>query len=78
SYDEQQVRAFLEDLDRALNDMETVLENQISRGGTMITNAYTEYKKIVGKLRGRMTYLTEIEAVHHLAEAPKKELVGKR
>ncbi|MBU1092482.1 DNA recombination protein RmuC, partial [Patescibacteria group bacterium] len=47
SYDEQQVRAFLEDLDRALNDMETVLENQISRGGTMITNAYTEYKKIV-------------------------------
>lgn len=83
SYDEQQVRAFLEDLDRALNDMETVLENQISRGGTMITNAYTEYKKIVGKIRGRMTYLTEVEAVHHLPETTpeevsQKELVSKR
>lgn len=78
SYDEQQVRAFLEDLDRALDDMETVLENQVARGGTMITNAYAEYKKIVGKLRGRMTYLTEVEAVHHLSESPKKELVGKR
>ncbi|MFH1088723.1 MAG: DNA recombination protein RmuC [Patescibacteria group bacterium] len=78
SYDEQQVRAFLEDLDRALDDMETVLENQIARGGTMITNAYAEYKKIVGKVRGRMTYLTEVEAVHHLPESPQKELVGKR
>ena len=78
SYDEQQVRAFLEDLDRALNDMEIVLENQVARGNTMIANAYTEHKKIVGKIRGRMTYLTEIEATHHLAEEhPKKELVGK-
>ncbi len=61
TYDEQQVRAFLEDLDRALNEMETVLENQIARGNTMISNAYSEYKKIVGKVRGRMTYLAEAE-----------------
>lgn len=61
TYDEQQVQSFLEDLDRALNEMETVLENQIARGNTMISNAYNEYKKLVGKVRGRMTYLAEAE-----------------
>jgi len=61
TYDEQQVKSFLEDLDRFLNEMETVLENQIARGNIMITNAYTEYKKIMGKVRGRMTYLSEAE-----------------
>lgn len=76
TYDEQQVRAFLEDLDRALNDMETVLENQVARGNTMIANAYTEYKKIVGKVRGRMTYLAEAEKPHTLPQ-PEAELVEK-
>lgn len=61
TYDEQQVQSFLEDLDRALNEMETVLENQVARGNTMISNAYNEYKKLVGKIRGRMTYLAEAE-----------------
>lgn len=61
TYDEQQIRSFLEDLDRFLNEMETVLENQVARGNTMITNAYSEYKKILGKVRGRMTYLAESE-----------------
>jgi len=75
TYDEQQVRAFLEDLDRALNEMETVLENQLARGNTMITNAYTEYKKIVGKIRGRMTYLSEAEKPPLIAPAkiPERE-----
>lgn len=61
TYDEQQIRSFLEDLDRFLNEMETVLENQIARGNAMITNAYAEYKKIMAKIRGRMTYLSEAE-----------------
>lgn len=61
TYDEQQVRSFLEDLDRVLGEMETVLENQIARGNTMIGNAYNEYKRLVGKVRGRMTYLEEAE-----------------
>lgn len=61
TYDEQQIKSFLEDLDRMLNEMETVLENQIARGGTMISNAYNEYKKLIGKVRGRMTYLAEAE-----------------
>lgn len=61
TYDEQQIQSFLEDLDRILNEMETVLENQIARGNTMVSNAYNEYKKLVGKVRGRMTYLTEAE-----------------
>ncbi|OGB74074.1 hypothetical protein A2V68_02490 [candidate division Kazan bacterium RBG_13_50_9] len=69
TYDEQQVRSFLEDLDRILNDMETVLENQIARGNTMIGNAYSEYKKLVGKVRGRMTYLREAERPAALREA---------
>lgn len=83
TYDEQQVRAFLEDLDRYLNEMETVLENQVARGNTMISNAYTEYKKIVGKVRGRMTYLAEAEKTHLIEQVPEttpepvKELVGK-
>jgi len=80
TYDEQQVRSFLEDLDRALNEMETVLENQVARGNTMITNAYTEYKKIVGKIRGRMTYLAEVEKVQLIEQdlKPVEELVGKK
>jgi DNA recombination protein RmuC len=61
TYDEQQVKSFLEDLDRSLTEMETVLENQIARGNTMISNAYNEYKRLVGKVRGRMTYLAEAE-----------------
>jgi len=61
TYDEQQVESFLEDLGRLLNEMETILENQIIRGNTMIANAYNEYKKIIGKVRGRMTYLAEAE-----------------
>ncbi|MFA5967502.1 MAG: DNA recombination protein RmuC [Patescibacteria group bacterium] len=74
TYDEQQVHAFLEDLDRALGEMDTVLENQIARGNTMIGNAYTEYKKIVGKVRGRMTYLAEAEKPQLLkSTAPKEE-----
>lgn len=82
TYDEQQIRSFLEDLDRALNEMETVLENQIARGNTMITNAYTEYKKIVGKVRGRMAYLAEAEKPPQLAakvaaKPEEPELVGK-
>ena len=73
TYDEQQVRSFLEDLDRALNEMETVLENQVARGNTMIANAYSEYKKIVGKIRGRMTYLSEAEKPHLLAQSTSGE-----
>ena len=82
TYDEQQVRAFLEDLDRALGEMDTVLENQIARGNTMIGNAYTEYKKLVGKIRGRMTYLAEAEkpqlaAAETAIEAKEPELTLK-
>jgi len=61
TYDEQQVESFLEDLGRLLNEMETILENQIARGNTMVANAYNDYKKIIGKVRGRMTYLAEAE-----------------
>jgi len=61
TYDEQQIKSFLENLDRSLNEMETVLENQVARGNTMISNAYNEYKKIMGKVRGQMTYLEEAE-----------------
>lgn len=61
TYNEQQIKSFLENLDRSLNEMETVLENQVARGSTMISNAYTEYKKIMGKVRGQMTYLAEAE-----------------
>lgn len=61
TYDDQQIKSFLEDLDRSLTDMETVLENQIARGNTMISNAYNEYKRLVGRVRGRMTYLAEAE-----------------
>ncbi|MFH0912117.1 MAG: DNA recombination protein RmuC [Patescibacteria group bacterium] len=68
-HDEQQIRSFLEDLDRALTEMETVLENQIARGNTMIINAYSEYKKIIGKVRGRMTYLAEAEKAQLAAPA---------
>ncbi|MBU1082911.1 hypothetical protein KKE14_00505, partial [Patescibacteria group bacterium] len=72
TYDEQQIKSFLEDLDRSLNEMETVLENQIARGNTMISNAYNEYKRLVGKVRGRMTYLAEAEKPLAVKESSKK------
>jgi DNA recombination protein RmuC len=73
NYDEQQVTGFLEDLDRILNEMETVLENQVARGNTMITNAYSEYKRLVGKIRGRMTYLAEADKHPELAAGKRDE-----
>lgn len=72
TYDEQQIKSFLEDLDRSLTEMEIILENQIARGNTMISNAYNEYKKLVGKVRGRMTYLAEAEKPLAVAGARSK------
>jgi len=74
TYDEQQIKSFLEDLDRSLTEMETVLENQIARGNTMISNAYNEYKRLVGKVRGRMTYLAEAEKPLALKDSPNKKI----
>jgi len=73
NYDEQQITGFLEDLDRILNEMEIVLENQVSRGSTMITNAYSEYKKLIGKVRGRMTYLAEVDKHPQLTKGGRGE-----
>ncbi|MEA1909466.1 MAG: DNA recombination protein RmuC [Patescibacteria group bacterium] len=73
--DEQQVKSFLEDLDRTLLEMEIVLENQVARGNTMVSNAYNDYKRMFGKIRGRMTYLEEAEKAS--LAAPKKKVAVK-
>ena len=56
-----------------LNDMDTALENQVARGNTMINNAYGEYKRWIGKIRGRMTYLAEADKHPELVAGKRDE-----
>ena len=37
--------------------MENILENKIARGTTMVSNAYSEYKQMISKIRASLSEL---------------------
>lgn len=55
--DMENLQNHLISISKNLTEMETVLENQIARGSTMISNAYSQYKQIISKIRSSLTEL---------------------
>ena len=51
SVDTENLKAHLTNISRNLDEMEDILENKISRGSTMISNAYSEYKQAISRIR---------------------------
>jgi len=51
SIDVENLKNHLISISRNLDGMEDILENKIYRGTTMVSNAYLEYKQMIGKIR---------------------------
>lgn len=58
SIDIENLQHHLMGLSRSLEEMENILENKIARAGTMITNAYADYKQMISRAR---TSISEIQ-----------------
>lgn len=57
SVDIERLESYLNQIERDLDKLDTELENRVSRGATMITNAFNECKRIIGEMRGAAAYL---------------------
>jgi CRISPR/Cas system CSM-associated protein Csm2 small subunit len=57
SLDMENLQNHLISISKNLTEMETILENQIARGGTMISNAYSIYKQIISKIKSSLCEL---------------------
>ena len=57
SLDIENLQNHLISISRNLNEMENILENKIYRGATMISNAYSEYKEMINKIRSSLNEL---------------------
>jgi len=44
-------------ISRNLDEMENILENKIYRGTTMVSNAYSDYKQMISKIRSSLNEL---------------------
>ncbi len=65
SLDIENLQHHLIGIGRNLEEMDNILENKIARAGTMITNAYADYKQMISRVR---TSLGEIQL-----QKPKEE-----
>jgi hypothetical protein len=54
SIDAENLRSHLISISKNLDQMEEILENKISKGATMISNAYLEYKQSISKIRASL------------------------
>jgi|GEM_PF-809195 len=61
SIDLENLQNHLKNITRNLGEMEDVLENKIARGNTMISNAYTEYRQMINRIKGSVNELQIIE-----------------
>lgn len=57
SVDVERLEGYLDEMERDLEKLDRELENKVSRGATMITNALNECKRIIGEMRGAAAYL---------------------
>jgi DNA recombination protein RmuC len=57
SLDIENLQNHLISISRNLDEMENVLENKIYRGTTMVSNAYSEYKQMISKIRASLNEL---------------------
>jgi DNA recombination protein RmuC len=62
SVDIERLESYLNQIERDLDKLDIELENRVSRGATMITNAFNECKRIIGEMRGAAAYLKTLPA----------------
>lgn len=67
SIDLENLQNHLVSISKNLDQMEDILENKIARGTTMISNAYSEYKRNISQIRSSLMMLT--------LKAPEKKLL---
>lgn len=72
SIDVENMQHYLMDIKRHLEKMETILENNIIRGATMITNAAGEYRQALGSIRSSLTNLQNSNSKDRVTNAEKK------
>ncbi len=69
------IQVRLIEIDRQLSEMEDILENRLTRGSTMISNACVDYKQLISRLRATVTYLQVVESEEHLGVGKEKDSV---
>jgi len=57
SLDMENLQNHLISISRNLDEMENILENKIYRGTTMVSNAYSDYKQMISKIRSSLNEL---------------------
>lgn len=57
SIDLENLGNYVQQLDRSLDGLERILENSVSRGATMVANAYGEGKRLLAEMRGALAEL---------------------
>ena len=57
SIDMENLQNHLISIARNLDEMENILENKIARGATMVSNAYSEYKQMISRIRASLNEL---------------------
>ncbi|KPJ71341.1 hypothetical protein AMJ50_02510 [Parcubacteria bacterium DG_74_3] len=57
SIDMENLQNHLIGISRNLDEMENILENKIYRGTTMVSNAYSDYKQMISKIRSSLSEL---------------------
>jgi len=60
SIDMENLENYLRRVESNLNEIDKTLENSVAKGATMIQNAYSECKKLVGEMRGVMASLKSL------------------
>ncbi len=63
SIDMDNLENYLRKVESSLNEIDKTLENSVARGATMIQNAYSECKKLVGEMRGVMASLKTLPEI---------------
>lgn len=62
SVDIEKLEGYLSQMEQGLEKLDKELENKVSRGATMIMNAFDECKRQVGLMRGAAAYLRTLPA----------------
>lgn len=60
SIEQENLDAYLSQLDALLSQFENTLENSVQRGATMITNAYLELRERISQMRGTLSTLRSL------------------
>lgn len=62
SIDFENIEAYVTKIERSLDEVDKILENRVARAGTMVANAYTECKQVMGSIRAATAFLRELPA----------------